>query len=111
MDGLIYSHLQFPLFKLYGMSRIVFGGNFYKEYNLVHFNDRREQNAQNKRMEHNLNYKKKKKREGIPEAPYKILGRSFYQWLLVGGWTVHEGDLHEYSNLFGLFLLVKEVIF
>ena len=51
------------------------------------------------------------KKEGIPEAPYKILGRSFYQWLLVGGWTVHEGDLHEYSNLFGLFLLVKEVIF
>ena len=108
MDGLIHSHLQFPLFKLYRTSCIVLGGNFYKEYNLVHFNNRREQYAQYKRMEHNWNYIKK---EGIPETPYKILGRSFYQWLLVGGWTVHEGDLHEYSNLFGLFLFVKEVIF
>jgi len=51
------------------------------------------------------------KKRGIPEQPYKILGLSFYQWLLVGGWTVHEGSLHEYSNLFGLFLLEKEVIF
>ena len=95
------------------MSRIVLGGNFYKEYNLVHFNNRREQYAQYQRMEHNWNniniYILKKR--GIPEKPYKILGWSFYQWLLVGGWTVHEGNLHEYSNLFGLFLLVKEVIF
>ena len=51
------------------------------------------------------------KKRGIPEKPYKILGWLFYQWLLVSGWTVHEGDLHEYSTLFGLFLLEKEVIF
>ncbi len=49
------------------------------------------------------NKQKKKKKRGNPAQPINTLGRSFYQWLLVGGWTVHEGDLHEYLNLFEYF--------
>ena len=45
-------------------------------------------------------YKINEKKKGNPIQPINTLGRSFYQWLLVGGWTVHEGDLHEYLNLF-----------
>ena len=51
-------------------------------------------------LEHMQLIEKQNKNKGIPVQPINTLGRSFYQWLLDCGWKVHEGDLHEYLNLF-----------